>query len=184
MHSTAFILSDSEVPGPGYVSMFSQTTEYALRAMSCLALAPDQLVPTNTLATMTKVPSNYLAKVLQQLATAKLITGRRGVGGGYRLARPAAQINLLDVVNTVGTLQRITTCPLGLANHGTNLCPLHRTMDNAAATLIKMLDGVTLQNLIDAPGASNKPLCDVRNTQEVATTGAIRVRPTIGATSN
>jgi Rrf2 family transcriptional regulator, nitric oxide-sensitive transcriptional repressor len=184
MNATSIVLSDSEVPGPGYVSMFSQTTEYALRAMSCLALAPDQLVPTNTLAAMTKVPSNYLAKVLQQLATAKLITGRRGVGGGYRLARPAGQINLLDIVNTVGTLQRITSCPLGLPNHGTNLCALHRTMDNAAANIIKMLDGVTLQNLIEAPGVANKPLCDARNTQEVSTHGGIRVRPTVNGLSN
>lgn len=157
--------------------MFSQTTEYALRAMSCLALAPNQLVPTNTLADMTKVPNNYLAKVLQQLATANLITGRRGVGGGYRLAKPADQINLLDVVRTVGTLNRITTCPLGLSNHGTNLCPLHRKLDEAAANMIKMLDGVTLQHLIDSPGGNNKPLCDSKAMQEITVSGSIRVRP-------
>ncbi len=157
--------------------MFSQTTEYALRAMSCLALAPDQLVPTTTLAAMTHVPPNYLAKVLQQLAAAKLITGRRGVGGGYRLARPADQINLLDVINGVGTLQRITTCPLGLPNHGTNLCPLHRQLDAAAASIMKMLDGVTLKNIIDTPGAPNKPLCDTSRTTELSVSGSIRVRP-------
>jgi Rrf2 family transcriptional regulator, nitric oxide-sensitive transcriptional repressor len=157
--------------------MFSTTTEYALRAMSCLALAPDQLVPTTTLASMTKVPSNYLAKVLQTLAAAKLITGRRGVGGGYRLARSADQINLLDVINTVGTLQRITTCPLGLSNHGPNLCPLHRHLDNAAAAVIKMLDGVTLKDVIDTPGAVNKPLCDQKATAEITVSGSIRVRP-------
>lgn len=157
--------------------MFSQTTEYALRAMSCLALAPNQLVPTNTLADMTKVPSNYLAKVLQQLATANLITGRRGVGGGYRLAKPAEQINLLDVVRTVGTLNRITTCPLGLSNHGHNLCPLHRKLDEAAASMITMLDGVTLQQLVDSPGANNRPLCDSRAIQEITISGSIRVRP-------
>lgn len=157
--------------------MFSQTTEYALRAMACLALAPDQLVPTTTLAAMTKVPSNYLAKVLQQLAAANLIVGRRGVGGGYKLARPADTINLLDVINTVGSLQRITACPLGLPNHGTNLCPLHRTMDNAAASIIKMLDGVTLKSLIEQPNNINRPLCDARATQDVTVNGTIRVRP-------
>jgi Rrf2 family protein len=156
--------------------MFSQTTEYALRAMSCLALAPDQLVPTTTLAAMTKVPTNYLAKVLQQLAAANMITGRRGVGGGYRLARPADSITLLEIVNTVGTLQRITTCPLGLPNHGPNLCPLHRSMDNAAAAVIKMFDGVTLKHLIDQPNSLNKPLCDARATQDITVHGTLRVR--------
>jgi Rrf2 family transcriptional regulator, nitric oxide-sensitive transcriptional repressor len=158
--------------------MFSQTTEYALRAMACLALAPDQLVPTTTLAAMTKVPSNYLAKVLQQLATANMIVGRRGVGGGYKLARPADTINLLDVINTVGTLERITTCPLGLPNHGTNLCPLHKAMDNAAAAMIAMFDGVTLKHLIDQPNSVNKPLCDARTTQDITISGTMKVRPT------
>ena len=64
--------------------MLSQTVEYALRAMVCLAQSPDQLTPTPALASKTKVPPNYLAKVLQVLAQAELIEGRRGVGGGSR----------------------------------------------------------------------------------------------------
>ena len=61
--------------------MLSQTTEYALRAMSCLAYMPDDLVSTAQLAEVTRVPMNYLAKVLQLLSKAELINGRRGVGG-------------------------------------------------------------------------------------------------------
>ena len=88
--------------------MFSQTTEYALRAMACLALAPDELVPTSILADKTKVPANYLAKVLQQLAGGGLLRGRRGVGGGYTLARPSESITLLEIVNVVGDLHRVS----------------------------------------------------------------------------
>ncbi len=139
--------------------MFSQTTEYALRAMACLAIRPETLVATPVLAAETKVPANYLAKVLQQLAGAKLITGRRGVGGGYKLARPAAQIRLLEVINAVTLVERITTCPLGLPNHGSNLCPLHRRADEAAAAVIKVYNGVTLHDLLTDPNP-NKPLCD------------------------
>lgn len=140
--------------------MFSQTTEYALRVMAWLALSPDTLVPTVTLAEKTKVPAHYLAKVLQQLASADLVTGRRGVRGGYKLARPASQITLLSVVRAVGEVNRITECPLGLSNHGPNLCPLHRTVDNAAKLVIDLLDDRTLEDLLNEPGAS-KPLCDV-----------------------
>ena len=139
--------------------MFSQTTEYALRAMSCLALAPDQLVPTTTLASVTHVPPNYLAKVLQQLAASRLIAGRRGVGGGYRLTKRAADINLMEIVRAVGELERIKECPLGLPNHGPNLCPLHRKMDEAAARVIDLFKDTMLSDLVAAPGA-NKPLCD------------------------
>lgn len=139
--------------------MFSQTAEYAMRAMSCLALRPDDLVPTPALAEVTKVPANYLAKVLQLLASADLIKGRRGVGGGYRLHRPANQINLLDVINAVEPLSRIKTCPLGLTTHGPSLCPLHRRLDEAAAAVINIFEGVTLHDLINEPGAK-KPLCE------------------------
>jgi Rrf2 family protein len=116
--------------------------------MAALALFPGTLVATSSVAERTKVPSNYLAKVLQQLAAAGLIEGRRGVGGGYKLAKPASQINMLEIIRSVGRLQRITSCPLGLANHGPNLCPLHRRMDEAAGMLIDRFSGVTLADLI------------------------------------
>ena len=140
--------------------MFTQTTEYALRAMALLAYSDesDHLTSTQELADRARVPGNYLAKVLQQLAAANLITGRRGVGGGYRLARPASAIRLIEIVRSVSTLERIKTCPLDLANHGTNLCPLHRTIDRAAQAAIAVLDGVTLEDLVK--GGDVKPLCD------------------------
>src|SRR5690606_692202 len=123
----------------------------------------DQLVPTPELARQTRVPSNYLAKVLQQLAAANLIRGRRGVGGGYRLTRPASQITLMDVVGAMGDLKRIETCPLGLPNHGANPCPLHRRLDEATARVIETFNGVTLQHLV-SDGQSNLPLCDAEAT--------------------
>ncbi len=151
--------------------MFSQTTEYALRAMAWLALSPDVLVPTGTLAEKTKVPPHYLAKVLQQLSSAKLVTGRRGVRGGYKLARPADSITLLEVVRSVAEVNRINTCPLGLDNHGPNLCPLHKRVDLAAKAVIDLYGGITLNQLIEDPNVS-KPLCDVEMTAKLTIGGA------------
>ncbi|MBY0113124.1 MAG: Rrf2 family transcriptional regulator [Phycisphaerales bacterium] len=152
--------------------MHSLTAEYALRAMSCLAMHGSTLVPTTTLATQTKVPSNYLAKVLQQLAAAGLITGRRGVGGGYKLSRPNTEIKLLDVINAVDPVQRITSCPLGLTNHGSYLCPLHRKADQAAAAVIDIYKGVSLADLLMDP-KSNKPLCDEETTAKLSIKGVL-----------
>jgi len=146
--------------------MLSQTAEYALRAIACLAYTPDKLMPTATLAEMTKVPSNYLAKVLQSLAQADLIVGRRGVGGGYRLARGPDKISMLEVVRAIDPLDRITTCPLGLSEHGTRLCPLHRRMDDAIADVIDKFADVTLLDLVSEPGA-NRPLCDSARASKV-----------------
>ncbi|MBK7403186.1 MAG: Rrf2 family transcriptional regulator [Phycisphaerales bacterium] len=150
--------------------MLSQTVEYALRAMASLAYRPDELVPTPELARTTKVPPNYLAKVLQTLAGADLIIGRRGVGGGYRLARKPEDIRLLDVINAVDPVERITECPLGLDNHGPNLCPLHRRIDQAAAKVIEVFGNASLADMVEGEGTPQLPLCDTQMTKQVQIT--------------
>jgi Rrf2 family nitric oxide-sensitive transcriptional repressor len=139
--------------------------------MACLALYQDELVPATTLAEMTRVPANYLAKVLQQLADAGLVSGRRGVGGGYKLAMPPEKISLIDICRAVGRLDRIEQCPLGLPNHGSNLCPLHRTMDKAICELIDTMTNVTLNDLVNDPRGANKPLCDAATTVRLTVSG-------------
>ena len=158
--------------------MLSQTAEYALRAMSSLAYFPGELVPTPTLAKQTRVPANYLAKVLQLLAGAGLIIGRRGVGGGYRLARPASEITMLHIVDAVDSVKRIETCPLGLPNHGANLCPLHKKVDDAVRAVQEVFGSTTLLDLTSDPAAS-KPLCDAEMFAEL-TMGADAASATNG----
>lgn len=167
--------------------MFSLTAEYALRAMACLALMPEQLVPTPNLASQTKVPPNYLAKVLQLLASSNLITGRRGVGGGYKIARPASEITLLEVVRAVTQVERIRACPLGLSSHGSNLCPLHRKVDEAAAAVIDLYSRTTLADLLVDP-TRPKPLCEIPvnggATASLTMDGAPMRTPTVKAKAN
>lgn len=149
--------------------MLNQTAEYALRAMSCLAYQPDQLTPTTELAEVTQVPANYLAKVLQSLAQADLIIGRRGVGGGYRLNKKPEDITMLDVINAINKVERITKCPLGLENHSGRLCPLHRRLDQAAKLIIDTFSGITMKDIISEPDAA-RPLCDTKRTARVEMT--------------
>lgn len=153
--------------------MFSQTTEYALRAVAWLALTPDALVPTTTLAEKTQVPPHYLAKVLQQLAASKLVSGRRGVRGGYRLSRSPDSITLLDVVRAVARVERITSCPLGLHSHAGRLCPLHQRIDAAAASLIQIYGGITLGDLVSGRG-DVRPLCERETTAKLTVSAAAR----------
>ena len=141
--------------------------------MAWLALSPDLLVPTMTLAEKTKVPPHYLAKVLQQLSAAGLINGRRGVRGGYRLSRPASQITLLDVVRSVAEVDRITSCPLGIEGHGTVLCPLHRRADAAAKAVIDLYGASSLQDLISEEDAPT-PLCDEHSRTKLTVSAAAR----------
>ncbi|MCX5691755.1 MAG: Rrf2 family transcriptional regulator [Planctomycetota bacterium] len=140
--------------------MFSQTTEYALRAMAVLAQSPDQLVSTIAIAERTQVPANYLAKVLQQLAAAGLLAGRRGVGGGYRLARPPQEIALIEIVRAVCEFNRLGKCPIGCQQ--SNLCALHKIVDHAAGHVIDLFEKVSLQTLLDDETAASRPLCGAK----------------------
>lgn len=140
--------------------MFSQTTEYALRLMVYLASLSGRSPTIAQIASATQTPAGYLAKVLRSLARAGLIRSQRGLHGGSVLARPAEQITILDVVQAVDPIQRITTCPLGLKNHGVNLCPLHRRLDDAIAAVEQAFRNTTLAELVADP-SEIKPLTGI-----------------------
>lgn len=73
--------------------------EWGLHCATVLALIPpDASIPAGRLAEFHGVPAAYLAKILQSLSSAGVIEAVPGRRGGYRLARPAAAITLLDIV--------------------------------------------------------------------------------------
>lgn len=79
--------------------IFGATATHALRALAHLAAAPgDDAVLGRDLAREVGVPADYLAKVLATLARAGVLTATRGSRGGYRLARPAREIPLVEIV--------------------------------------------------------------------------------------
>jgi Rrf2 family transcriptional regulator, nitric oxide-sensitive transcriptional repressor len=139
--------------------MISKTAEYALRAIVCLAGKPTQSQSANILAEKTKVPRSYLNRVLQDLTAAELVHSRPGPGGGYELARGSDEVSILDVVNAVAPIERIRKCPLGLSSH-TELCPLHRELDQAFAATEAAFSRVTLKNLVESTSRII-PLCEV-----------------------
>ena len=133
-------------------NMLSKTAEYALRAVTFLAEreACDTMASSaDAISEGTKVPRRYLNRVLQDLVAAELIESRCGPRGGYKLAKPTDAITILDVVNAVSPLSRITTCPLGLKSH-TSLCPLHAELDRAYAATEAAFAGFTMKQLLDS----------------------------------
>jgi Rrf2 family protein len=125
-----------------------QSAEYALRAVVWLAAHPDAKVSTPEIAKRTQVPPGYMSKVLQILARAGLVESSPGRTGGFRLTRAADQISVLDVVNTVDTLERIRRCPLGLKSHRHELCPLHRRLDHVAAMVEEAYAETTIAEIV------------------------------------
>ena len=129
--------------------MFSQTVEYALRAVVCLATDPKRLQGASEIAETMDVPAGYLVKVMQQLVKADIVVSKRGKGGGFLLNRPAEKISLLDVINAVDPIKRINECPLSLEAHCEQLCPLHAKLDASYAQMEETFKDCNVSEMID-----------------------------------
>lgn len=138
--------------------MLSKTAEYALRTIACLGFRPGRSESAETLCEHTRVPRRYLHKVLQDLVKANLVHSRSGPGGGYSLSRDPDAITILDVVNAVSPLERIRQCPLGLPGH-TQLCPLHKELDQAYAATEQAFARVTIREVLRSD-SKMVPLCN------------------------
>lgn len=139
--------------------MFSQTVEYALRAVAFLAGQAPEPRTTDQIALATRVPKAYLSKVLQGLSRGGIVHSQRGLGGGMTLVKLPSELTILEVVNAVDPICRIKTCPLGLASHGVKLCPLHKRMDRVLEQMEQTFGGTTLAEVLAEPSESI-PLCD------------------------
>lgn len=140
--------------------MFSDTVEYALRAIIHLAHESPNSRTTAQIAEATRVPKDYLSKILQGLAKKGIVETQRGVGGGIALAKAPSELTILDVVNAVEPIKRFRTCPLNLPNHGPNLCPLHKRLDAALAMVEEAFARSTLAEVLGDPNNRSVPLCD------------------------
>jgi len=142
--------------------MYSQTVFYALRAVVFLATQSPVPATTSVIATETRVPRAYMAKVLQALRRANVVYTRRGVGGGVGLVKRPEELSMIEVVNAVDPVQRICECPLGLESHRNQLCGLHKRLDNAFAAIEEVFRSTTLAEILaDSPDVCPMPLRDL-----------------------
>ena len=79
----------------------SAKVDYALRALAELAASPAATVKAERLATAQAIPLKFLENILLELRRAEIVSSQRGSEGGYRLAKPAAEISLADVIRAV-----------------------------------------------------------------------------------
>ena len=137
----------------------TQTAEYALRAVIWLAQHPGDPQTTQQIASGCQMPAGYLAKVLQPLARANIVSAQRGLGGGHQLERNVEELTLLDVINAVEPVQRIRGCPLKIASHSSQLCALHQALDDTMAAVEGTLGNLTVRELLRRSN-DIRPLCN------------------------
>jgi Rrf2 family protein len=79
----------------------SAKVDYALRAVAELAAAPPGHVTAERLASAQEIPLKFLENILLELRRAEIVASQRGADGGYRLAKPAADVSVADVIRAV-----------------------------------------------------------------------------------
>jgi len=129
--------------------LLSRTAEYALRAMTFLAMQPaGKLAGARAISEAESIPIPFLWKILHTLARQRLVRSFKGIHGGYELARPSNEITLHSVVLATDGSDFGEHCVLGLPRCGEeNACPLHDTWKGIRGQMTDMLVQTTLADL-------------------------------------
>jgi len=135
----------------------SDGVEWGVHVCTLLAVLPaGAALPAARLAEYHGVPSAYLAKHLQALARADVLETVKGPRGGYRLARPPAEITVLDVVEAIDGDESAFRCneirrrgPSAVPAREYRLpCGIHRAFTRADAAWRKELADTTIASLV------------------------------------
>jgi Rrf2 family protein len=131
--------------------------EYGLHCVLWLVQERDQSASSRDLADLQGVPANYMARIMPKLTKAGLVVATSGINGGYRLAKDASQITVLDIVDAIEGHKRVFNCRevrqncvlFGGAAPGwisQGVCGVHSVMIRAEA---KMRDEMSKTTLLD-----------------------------------
>lgn len=128
-------------------------TDYAARLLLHLAcLEPGARVTIAEVAAQRLLPTAFVRRLVGKLTRVGILATVRGLGGGIRLAKPAEQITLLDLVNAMEggvalnhCVNNLHTCPLA------NGCPVQSAWSSVTNTLEESLASVTFASLAVSP---------------------------------
>lgn len=129
--------------------LLGQTAKYTLRAMSTLAnLAPGESIRAQGLSEVTGVPVPYLSKIMRRLVVKKLVTSRKGRGGGFALAVPARKVTFAQILEAGNFTVESNHCAYGWGSCDATIpCPLHDTYSRLQAAVIEWMETTTLADV-------------------------------------
>jgi Rrf2 family nitric oxide-sensitive transcriptional repressor len=122
-------------------------TDYGLRTLIYLALAPEELASIAKISAAYGISESHMTKVVYALGQTGLIETLRGRNGGIRLAKPAAEIGLGAVVRAMEPDLALVECQAGKDCTIGGICRLQRIADEAGAALMAVLDRYTLADV-------------------------------------
>jgi Rrf2 family protein len=134
----------------------SAKVDYAVRAAVEIAASHPNPVKRDQIAEVQDVPPKYLEAILTELRNARLIQSQRGADGGHKLARPASEISIADIVRAVdGPLASIQGNRPENLNYEGRSRALQLVWVALRTNIRMVLEGVTLRDLAedDLPGS-------------------------------
>jgi Rrf2 family protein len=135
----------------------STKSQYGLRAMVYLAkvFKKDKVFPLREIAKEEDISFDYLEKIISKLEKAGLVKSKKGVQGGYSLARPPQKIKLAEIMRTLEGEMVLVKC---LAKMKKSVCPKEKKClaknfwKKIQNSLESTLDSMTLSDLINPEG--------------------------------
>jgi Rrf2 family nitric oxide-sensitive transcriptional repressor len=142
-------------------------TDYSLRLLMYVAVKDDGLATISEVAKAYGISKNHLMKVAHQLGMAGYVETVRGRGGGLRLAKPPAAINLGEVVRYTEPDMALVPClkPVDAGCAIRRCCVLRRALERAGAAFAGVLAEYTLADLV-------KPRAPLQSLLAIAPPGA------------
>jgi Rrf2 family protein len=134
----------------------SKRGEYGLRAMIQLANAPstDSMMQIKQIAAIEHIPVKFLEQIMLALKNAGLLHSKKGIGGGYYLAKPATEITLGRIVRVldgplapIGCVSQMAYEPCNCPDEAS--CKLRRVMGEVRNAISDILDHTTLADVMD-----------------------------------
>jgi Rrf2 family protein len=139
----------------------TSAADYAIRAMIHLACLPDGGVALRAeIADAQNIPTSFMAKILRSLVRARLLRSSRGVHGGFTLARPASEINMLEIVEAIEGPISLTECtPASSGCAWSTDCPASPVWYRVQESMRGALRSANLEDLVSTPRRNGRVSC-------------------------
>lgn len=142
--------------------MLSNSCRYGIRAVIYLATQPKTAGKTGIkqISKDLKLPTPFLAKILQDLAKQKILASSKGPHGGFSLMKDPRKIKVIDIVKAIDGEEFFTSCiihngPCGGKRHNRKYCALHNEYESIRHDIKQVFRKKTIQDLVETSESSD-----------------------------
>lgn len=132
--------------------MLSNSSKYAIKAVLFLALhsSEDSKVIVKDISKPINVPQAYIAKLLQKLVQAKIVSSVRGAKGGFYLNESNLAHSIMSIVNVIDGEEKLNSCMMSLQKcNEEKPCPLHNALSSSRNQILISLRSKSIKDVVE-----------------------------------